>query len=183
MSRESPPAPAPPAATDAGGPSGDAPSDSPPFQSVGFTLSTLGFAVAAGFRQKLAPLGLEPRDFALLRAVGAVEGQSQHAIAERLRIPASRMVAFIDALQARGLLERRQHPTDRRARALHLTAAGSELLGEAFAVAASFERDLCEGLAEGERDRLLELLGHVADELGLAPGVHAAHLQPGPGEA
>lgn len=155
------------------------PSATPPFQAVGFALSTLGFAVAAGFRQRLAPLGLEPRDFALLRAVGAAEGQSQHAIAERLHIPPSRMVGFIDALQAGGLLERRPHPSDRRARALHLTARGDELLGEAFAVAAGFERDLCAGLHGGERERLLELLGHVSDALGLPPGVHAAHLHEG----
>src|ERR1700745_1907190 len=96
-----------------------------PFKSVGFTLSTLGFAVAAGFREQLAPLDLEPRDFALLRAVGAAEGLSQQAIGAPLPIPASRMVAFIDSLQERGLLERRAHPTDRRARALYLTDDGN----------------------------------------------------------
>ncbi|MDQ6810381.1 MAG: MarR family winged helix-turn-helix transcriptional regulator, partial [Actinomycetota bacterium] len=76
-----------------------------PFRSVGFTVSTTGYAIARLFREILAPLALEPREFALLRAVGACEGQSQQAIGERLGIPASRMVAFIDALEQRGLLE------------------------------------------------------------------------------
>src|SRR6185312_9344260 len=109
------------------------PSPAAPFKSVGFTLSNLGFAVAAGFRAKLEPLGLEPRDFALLRAVGAAEGLTQQAIGERLHVPASRMVAFIDSLQERGLLERRAHPSDRRARALYLTTDGRSLLAEAYA--------------------------------------------------
>src|SRR5665213_1981924 len=99
-----------------------------PFRSVGFTLSSLGYAVARGFTQTLAPLDIEPRDFALLRALAASEGDSQQAIGERLGIPASRMVGFIDAHEARGLIERRPDPGDRRIHALHLTDAGRELL-------------------------------------------------------
>src|SRR5580698_5594651 len=95
-----------------------------PFRSVGFMLSTIGYAVSSGFSEILAPLGLEPREFALLRAVSTTEGQSQQAIGERLGIPSSRMVAFVDALEGRGLLERRHNPADRRARALYLTDEG-----------------------------------------------------------
>jgi len=157
----------------------DGPQSVEPFRaSLGFTLSTLGFAVAAGFREKLAPLGIEPRDFALLRAVGAAEGLSQQAIGERLQIPPSRMVSFVDSLEQRGLLERRAHPGDRRARALHLTAAGQGLLGEAFAAAVEFESGLCRDLGPGEREQLLELLGKVLETVGLPPGVHAAHRVP-----
>jgi DNA-binding MarR family transcriptional regulator len=180
MSRETAAAGSGPTAAAGGGPPAAAHADTPPFESLGFTLSTLGFAVAAGFRARLQPLGLEPRDFALMRSVGGAGGQSQHAIAERLRIPASRMVAFIDALEARGLLERRLHPGDRRARALHLTTAGEKLLAEAFEVAAGYERELCEGLPERERGRLLAGLRRVAENLGLPPGVHAAHMAPDP---
>lgn len=145
-----------------------------PFRSVGFTISTTGYAVARLFRQILAPLELEPREFALLRAVGASEGQSQQAIGERLQIPASRMVAFVDALEARGLLERRQNKLDRRARALHLTKNGADLLTRAFALAAAHERELCVGLSDAEREQLLDLLQRVGDRLGLPPGVHSA---------
>jgi len=148
---------------------------SAPFKSVGFTVSSIGYAVGRRFHQILAPLELEPREFALLRAVGAAEGQSQQAIAERLQIPPSRMVAFVDALEARGLLERRHNPLDRRARALHLTDDGRELLGRAFVLAAEFERDLCAQLGDGEREQLLELLQRVGGQLGLPPGAHAAH--------
>jgi DNA-binding MarR family transcriptional regulator len=146
-----------------------------PFQSVGFTVSTIGYAVARRFREILAPLELEPREFALLRAVAAAEGQSQQAVGERLQIPPSRMVAFIDALEARGLIERRQNPSDRRTRALHLTADGHELLGRAFALAVGHERNLCADLSAEEREQLLALLQRVGASLGLPAGVHAAH--------
>jgi DNA-binding MarR family transcriptional regulator len=146
---------------------------STPFRSVGFTVSSLGYAVGRRFHQTLAPLELEPREFALLRAVDAAEGQSQQAIGERLQIPASRMVAFVDALQARGLLERRHNPLDRRTRALHLTADGRELLATAFTLAAGFEDELCADLTAAERDRLLDLLQRVGLSLGLSFGTHA----------
>lgn len=149
-----------------------------PFRGLGFTLSTLGYAVAAGFAKRLAPLDLEPRDFALIRAIGDEGGASQQAIAERLGIPASRMVAFIDALEQRGLVERRAHPSDRRARALYLTSAGGALLAEAFEAAIAFERGLAADLAPEERERLLKLLGVVTATLGLPTGVHAANREP-----
>jgi DNA-binding MarR family transcriptional regulator len=146
-----------------------------PFRSIGFTISSTGYAVARRFKAILAPLELEPREFALLRAVAASEGQSQHAVGARLQIPPSRMVAFIDALEQRGLLERRQNPSDRRTRALYLTDAGHDLLTRAFALAVEHERDLCADLSADEREQLLALLQRVGTRLGLPPGAHAAH--------
>jgi len=151
------------------------PESNVPFHSVGFTLSTIGYATSRGFQRVLAPLDLEPREFALLRAVAALEGQSQQAVGSRLQIPSSRMVAFVDVLEARSLIERRHNPDDRRTRALHLTPQGRELLGRAFALAVGYERKLCAGLSDAERDELLALLERVGAQLGIEPGVHAAH--------
>ena len=145
----------------------------PTARSVGFTVSSLGFAIADRFAQTLAPLGLEPREFALMRAVSAAEGQTQQAIAAGLQVPASRMVALVDALEARGLIERRHNPHDRRARELHLTPSGAELLANALARATALERELCAGMSAEEREQLLELLQRVGDALGVPPGVHA----------
>jgi DNA-binding MarR family transcriptional regulator len=151
------------------------PSASVPFRSVGFTVSSVGYAVSRLFRQTLAPLGLEPREFAILRVVGAAEGMSQQAAGERLQIPPSRMVAFIDALEARMLLERRHNPRDRRTRTLYLTEQGRELLGRAFVLAAELERRLCAHLSDAEREQLLELLTLVGVQLGLSASLRCAH--------
>lgn len=152
--------------------------DAVPFRAVGFNLSSLGYAVARRFRETLEPLELEPREFALLRAVGAAEGQSQQAIGERLQIPPSRMVAFVDALEQRSLLERRHNPHDRRTRELHLTAAGRELLGRASTLAAELELNLCAQLSAQQREQLLTLLERVGAQLGVPALTHAAHAHP-----
>jgi DNA-binding MarR family transcriptional regulator len=152
-----------------------APGAAGPLRSVGFTISSLGYEIARRFREMLEPLGLEPREFALLRSIGAEEGLSQQAIGARLRIAPSRMVAFVDALEARGLVERRLNAEDRRTRALHLTDAGRDLIGRAVAVAAGHERALCDGLSADEREQLLALLRRVGLALDVPAGVHTAH--------
>ena len=60
-----------------------------------------------------------------MRFVAASEGQSQQALAERLGIPPSRMVALVDQLEEMGLLERRPDPEDRRVRGLLPHAQGA----------------------------------------------------------
>jgi DNA-binding MarR family transcriptional regulator len=145
------------------------------YRSLGFTISTTGFAISHRFSELLAPLELEPRDFSLLRAVGLAAGLSQQTLAERLQIPAPRLVAFIDSLEQRGLIERRQNPADRRVRALHLTAAGQVLLERAFELASEHERNICSGLDEQQRLQLLDLLDRVGAQLGLDAGLHTAH--------
>lgn len=146
----------------------------PPFRSVAFLLSSLGYAVSRRFHDILEPLELEPGEFALLRAVAASDGEPQNALAERLHISPSWMVAIVDELERRELLERRPHARDRRVRNLHLTAGGKKLLKQAERRARQFDRQVSGPLTEAELQQLLELLQRVGAGLDLQPGAHAA---------
>ena len=145
-----------------------------PFRSVAFMLSSLGYAVSQRFQQVLAPLELEPGEFALLRAVAASEGEPQNALAERLHISPSWMVAIVDDLESRELLERKPHARDRRVRNLHLTTSGRKLLKQAERRAEQFDGQVTEPLTEAELRQLFDLLQRVAAGLDLQPGAHAA---------
>jgi DNA-binding MarR family transcriptional regulator len=140
---------------------------SPPPGSVGFLLSQVGRSVARGFRSCLEPLGLEPRQYLLLRAVGACQDQSQHAVGTSLQIPPNRMVVLVDNLEGRGLLERVPNPSDRRAHALRLTTGGRRLLLRAVPLAEAYEAEVCRPLGEDGRAALLALLGRMAGARGL----------------
>lgn len=146
----------------------------PPFRSVAFLLSSLGYAISRRFHEVLGPLELEPGEFALLRAVAANEGEAQNALAERLHISPSWMVAIVDQLERRELLERKPHARDRRVRNLNLTATGKKLLKQAERQAQQFDRQVTDPLSEAELQKLLDLLERVAAALDLQPGAHAA---------
>src|ERR1700752_4177840 len=124
----------------------------PPFRSVAFMLSSLGYTVSRRFHEVLRPLELEPGEFALLRAVAAGEGEAQNALAERLHISPSWMVAVVDELEKGELLERRPHARDRRVRNLHLTPAGKKLLTQAERRAEQFDRQVVDQFGDAERE-------------------------------
>lgn len=139
---------------------------------VGFLLSQLGYETARRFGLLMAEVELEPRQFAVLRTIGAYEGQTQNAVGELFRIPPSSMVALVDHLESRGLVERRPHPSDRRSRTLHVTTSGKEVLKRAMELAMSLETTICQGISGEERARLLDLLSRIMGNFGLAPGTH-----------
>ncbi|MGH3600448.1 MAG: MarR family winged helix-turn-helix transcriptional regulator [Pseudonocardiaceae bacterium] len=59
------------------------------------------------------------------------------------------MVGLVDELEDRGLIERRRHPADRRAHAIHLTAAAHDLLRRAQRVADEHEAETARGNRRG----------------------------------
>lgn len=79
--------------------------------------------------QRFAPLGLTSQQAGLL--VHVFTGQSSpRRLADLLGTDTAGVTRLVDRLQAKGLIERGADPTDRRAVAVHLTAAGRELVPE-----------------------------------------------------
>jgi DNA-binding MarR family transcriptional regulator len=134
---------------------------------VGFLLTQVGFGVARGFKERLTSLGLEPPHFGVLQAVAAVEGVSQQTLGQMVHIPPSRMVTFVDALESRGLVERRRNLADRRAYAVHLTPEGRRILTEAIQVAAEYEAQIFKDLEQVEQDQFIAKLRQVAINIGM----------------
>jgi DNA-binding MarR family transcriptional regulator len=141
-------------------------------RSVGFLISQLGFVSSKAFMEALRPVGIDPREFLLMRFVAASEGQSQQALAERLSVPASRMVALVDHLEDAGFLERRPDPEDRRVRGLYLTRKGRGALERASKIAIDYETRLCAGINRSEREQLIDLLQKVQESQTTLRGVH-----------
>jgi len=148
---------------------------SPAGPGVAFLLAQLGSYAATRFAERVAELDLVPAQTGLLRAVAASPGQSQQALAQLLGTPPSRLVALVDALEERGILERRRNPTDRRLHALHLTEAGHQLLRRIGKAARAHNDTLCHALDPTERDQLRALLTRIADDHNLTPGVHPGY--------
>lgn len=137
-----------------------------------YLLSQVGAHSSRRWQERLAPIGLDARSVLVLRHVAAEEGGTQSSLSASLAVPPSRIVGIVDDLERRGLLERRANPNDRRAHALRLTDRGRELLDELWAVSRAHEAEICAGLPEPDRRRLIELLERIVAGQGLARGSH-----------
>jgi DNA-binding MarR family transcriptional regulator len=146
-------------------------------RSVGFLISQLGFFSSKAFMEALEPVGIGPKEFLLMRFVDSSQGQAQQALAERLGVPASRMVALVDHLEDAGLVERRPDPEDRRVRGLHLTRKGRAALERAAKIAIDYETRLCAGINREEREQLIDLLQKLQASQTHLKGVHPGLAQ------
>src|ERR1700760_3143127 len=110
--------------------------------SLAFLLSQVGLHAARRFAERMEEIDLTPSLFRILNLVDAAEGRSQQAIGQAIQVPPSRMVALVDELERRGLVERRPDPEDRRVRALFVTKKGRRTLTKGRQIAGSHEREL-----------------------------------------
>lgn len=146
-----------------------------------FLLAQIGAHAAARFAERIKALDLTPAQAGLLRLIAWEPGESQQAIAAKLRTPASRLVLLVDALEQRGLIERRRNTEDRRYYALHLTEDGARFMRDELArVGARHEDEICVGLDADERAQLRGMLERIAAHQGLIPGVHPGYRQSNP---
>jgi DNA-binding MarR family transcriptional regulator len=141
-------------------------------QSTAFLLAQVGAHAASLFASRLRDLELAPAHAGILRVIATGSGVSQQALASRLGIFPSRLVALIDELEALGLVERRENAEDRRVYALHLTDKGAKAMADIGRVARAHDDSVCAALTEKERASLRSMLMRIADKQELAAGVH-----------
>lgn len=139
---------------------------------IPFLLAQLGAYVSGDFQRRLAPIGAEPRTYAVLLALASADGQSQRQLSERLGIHRNAMVTVIDNLEQQGLAKRLPNPEDRRAVAVTLTAKARRLLPDLHDQGRDLEAEITAPLSSKERAMLRHLLQRVAAGAGLIPGVH-----------
>jgi len=104
--------------------------------------------------------GLSLPGLKLLRSLTQAD-RSMREVSDVLRVSPRTVTDIIDGLQARGLVVRRPHPTDRRVTLLHLTEAGARRFAEASVVADRAGDEAISGLDEDERRTLRRLLERV----------------------
>ena len=118
--------------------------------------------------RNIASLGLGLSDFGILEMLLHKGPLPVNTIGEKIRLTSGSVSVAIDRLEAKGLVERRNDPNDRRARVVHLTAAGRKLIECAFARHAEAMEQAAAGVTGHERTeliRLLKQLGLKAEEL------------------
>lgn len=128
---------------------------------LGYNARRAALAVIGVFLQRMAPFGLRPVDFSVLTLIAHNPGITSRQLCAALDILPPNLVGMIKSLDKRGLIERRPHPTDRRAQGLHLSPAGKKLQKEAQATATKLESDVASRLSAEELTTLKTLLRKV----------------------
>jgi len=142
---------------------------------IAFLVAQLGAYAAQRFGERAAALDFTRPQAGVLRLISREPGLSQQAVARRLGTPPSRLVALVDGLEQRGLIERRRNPGDRRNYALHLTVAGEQAMAALSQASLEHEQAISAPLTQAERAQLSKLLGKLAAAHGLVPGVHPGY--------
>jgi MarR family transcriptional regulator, organic hydroperoxide resistance regulator len=94
----------------------------------------LGFLLAKAYQQvhqemkrRLAPYGLTPVQYSVLKGLWERNGRSGAELGARLVLDSATVTGILDRLQQAGLVERRPDRADRRVNRVHLTDAGRRL--------------------------------------------------------
>jgi DNA-binding MarR family transcriptional regulator len=128
---------------------------------LGYNARRVSLAVIEVFLPRMADYKLRPVDFSVASLIVHNPGITSRQLCSTLGILPPNLVGLITALEKRGLIRKRPHPTDGRASGLHATAAGISLMNEAEAVATALENEVAARLTASERMTLVRLLKKV----------------------
>jgi MarR family transcriptional regulator, 2-MHQ and catechol-resistance regulon repressor len=122
-------------------------------------------AVEAYAEESISALEMCGSDFAVLEALLHKGPLPVNEIGKKVLLTSGSITVAVDRLETKGLVERRAHGTDRRARMVHLTKAGTKLIIRVYAdLAADMERLASASLTRAERKRLISLLKKIGYE-------------------
>jgi DNA-binding MarR family transcriptional regulator len=132
---------------------------------IGYQLRLAQLAVFNDFAAELKDFDISPGRFGVLVLISANPGMTQSLLAAATQLDRSTMVAVIDQLEARGLVERRASPTDRRSNALVLTTEGEKLLKLMKRRIKQHEARIAAAMTPGETAKLVDLLTRIRTRL------------------
>jgi MarR family 2-MHQ and catechol resistance regulon transcriptional repressor len=127
-------------------------------------------AVQSYAEESISELQMCGSDFAVLEALLHKGPLPINEIGRKVLLTSGSITVAVDRLETRGLVERRAHGTDRRARIVHLTKAGRKLITRLYADhAADMEQLASKSLNRKERETLIRLLKQIGYEAAAAP--------------
>lgn len=119
--------------------------------SVGWVMQRLAKRLNDEMDKQLATLDLTVAQFAVMMTVLESGGMTQTEIGRRFGWPAYAITRVLNALEERGLLERRADPSSRRAFNIYASADGEKLGPELFSIVQAVNGEFMGRLPQEDR--------------------------------
>jgi DNA-binding MarR family transcriptional regulator len=116
-------------------------------------------------RSRLGEGGISYARMRLLGALHCGGPQIMSSISDELGVTRRNVTALVDALEEEGLVQRKPHPTDRRATIIELTEQGFETTNSMYEEHRAAVAELFADLSEEDRGELTRLLGSLREAL------------------
>jgi DNA-binding MarR family transcriptional regulator len=141
------------------------PQEMTPLQLFGFVLHDVARLLRKTLDGYARDLKLTQAQWRTLTHLSRMQGCRQADLADTLEVRPITLARLIDKLEKSALVERRKHPSDRRAVQLYLTDAGEVVLKKLMSMAEVISEHAMADLNELERKRLLSSLMVMRDNL------------------
>jgi MarR family transcriptional regulator for hemolysin len=146
---------------------------------LGLLVSRLGRVWRRKADQALSAHGLsEAMSTPLLILSRGGKRVRQGELANEMGIEGPSLVRLIDLLQAEGLVERHEDPTDRRAKMLHVTALGEAKVAECNRVLKRVRAELMSGISSDDLVTTFTVLRRIQQTADALETVELAEAQP-----
>jgi DNA-binding MarR family transcriptional regulator len=122
--------------------------------SLAFLVTDCARLMRVAFERRILSAGLEltAGEARTLIQVAAINGSRQLEIASRMGLEPMTVSAFLDKLQARGLIERQPDPCDRRAKRILLSDAAEDMIQAISTEIGAVQKEATQGLDHGTQD-------------------------------
>jgi MarR family transcriptional regulator for hemolysin len=132
-------------------------------RNLGFLISDLHRLITAAMDKELSALGLTRSQLRVVLYLAREEGLSQVQIADDLGMGKVTVGGLLDRLEAKGLVERRPHPTDRRAFRVFLTTKTARLNKPILRSGSYVTERMMANIKPKDQERLVDLLLQVKE--------------------
>ena len=134
-------------------------------QSLGYLTNHLARLFAQELALQIKPLGIVPGQFPALLELYEQDGQTQKALVEKLDVEQATMANTLNRMERDGLVERRDHAADGRAKTIHLTSKSQAIQSEAFAAARAANMKAMSGLSPDEQRQMIGIMQRMIASL------------------
>ena len=130
-------------------------------RNLGFLISDVHRLLTAAVDSEVSALGLTRSQLRVVLHLMRGDGISQVALADDLQLGKVTVGGLLDRLQDKGLIERRPHPTDRRAKLVYLTLADQNIYDAIVEAGGIILKQVLAGINKTEEKTLIALLLRV----------------------